>query len=275
MLGSTLRVFSFSELMNSSTRLGFSGMVMGKTGASMLTTIDPNFYAMNVIACISSGCLLLLYPLSKTERFVLISSVIGCGICCLIGLSRTYIIMLCIWIFMYLISQKSIKTITTIILAGLIVTVVFIHFMPTVIEGFQSRFKADDVIGGNGRIELIVLYYNLWFSDLNSIMFGIGLFNCHTHCSPLLYLYGLGIVGYIPLVCWFIYNWNMCKQTSNTSFRQYIPFIITFIGFSTIPAVGSMNYTMPILVAMLAAGMRNDEIKNREHQSRWKYLQTE
>lgn len=253
MLSATLSFYSLTDLMNPATRLGYTGMLLGNSGSSMATSIDPNFYAMNVIATIASGSLI--YPKlgTKLERAVLLISMFGCVVCCLIGLSRTFIILLLIWGILWSISQGNFKQTIVGLSMGIVLIVVFFQFMPTVATGLLARFSGADVAGGNGRINLILMYFEPWFENFGSILFGIGLFNCHTHCAPLMYLFGLGVIGAIPLMGWFIHYWIFCRKCiAKLSFKQWLPFFVTFISYSTIPAAGAINYTLPILISIAA-----------------------
>ena len=253
MLSATLSFYSLADLMNPATRLGYTGMLLNSSDASMATSIDPNFYAMNVIATLTTGCLLLSQRLFKWEKIFLIVSMLGCIVFCLIGLSRTFVVLLAIWGILWLFCQRNVKRAFSVLAVGIILIIAFFQFMPIVATGLLERFSGADVIGGNGRMNLILKYFEPWYESIETVLFGIGLFNCHTHCAPLMYLFGLGIVGTIPLVGWFLYNWRQCKRyVTKLSLRQCIPVIITFISFSSIPAAGAINYTLPILIAMSA-----------------------
>lgn len=252
MLSATLSYYSLENLMNPSTRLGYTGMLTRNSGANMAISIDPNFYAMNTMASISTICLIFHSIKSKNTKIISLISVLGSTICCLIGLSRTFIILLAVWGILWLLSQGDIKRTMMVLLATAVLVYSFFHFMPTIADGLISRFEGSDVIGGNGRIKLIIMYLIPWFKTVKSILFGIGLFNCHTHCAPLMYLFGLGILGAVPLLLWVIYQWEQCKTfCPKISLKKRIPFLITLVGFSTIPAAGAINYTFPLLISML------------------------
>lgn len=252
MLSATLSYYSLEDLMNPATRLGYTGMLIGNSGASMATSIDPNFYAMNTMASISTMCLIFHNIKSKNAKIISLISVFGSTICCLIGLSRTFIILLALWGILWLLNQGDIKKTFAVLLIAVVLVFSFFHFMPTIADSLISRFEGSDVAGGNGRLSLIILYFVPWFKTIKSILFGIGLFNCHTHCAPLMYLFGLGILGAMPLLLWVIYQWTKCKiYCLKMSLKMRIPFLLTLVGFSTIPAAGAINYTFPLLVSML------------------------
>ena len=258
MLSATLSYYSLQDLMNPATRLGYTGMLIGNTGANMATSIDPNFYAMNTIACISTVSLLLPKFQSKMGKIAAVISMIGSTVCCLIGLSRTFIILLAVWAVLWFLSQGDIKKTVAVLAVMSLFVFAFLKFMPTIAQGFLNRFEGADVVGGNGRINLILLYFKPWFETVLSILFGIGLFNCHTHCAPLMYLFGLGIVGTIPLFSWFAYQWNRCaKCCRKVGFQKIVPLFLTLIGYSSIPAAGAINYTLPIMISMIALVSEN------------------
>lgn len=265
MLGATLSYFSLQDLMNPATRLGYTGMLLNSSGADMATSIDPNFYAMNTIACISTVALAFPEFKSRRAKILALISAIGSTVCCMIGLSRTFIVLLAVWGVLLLISQGNIKkTFSVLVIAGILLFS-FFRFMPTIAAGFLNRFQGADVVGGNGRITLILLYFEPWFETIHSMLFGIGLFNCHTHCAPLMYLFGLGIVGVLPLLAWFVYQWNQCRICSNMRhFKSIIPMFITLIAYSSIPAAGAINYTLPMLIPMLALIVSNGLEKPNE-----------
>lgn len=252
MLSATLAYYSLQELMNPATRLGYTGMLTGNSGASMATSIDPNFYAMNTIASISTVLLLFADIKSKKMKILALTSIIGSTICCLIGLSRTFVILLIVWGVLWLLSQGNLKRNFLVLSIIGLLTISFFQFMPTIADAIDARFNGADMIGGNGRVNLIIIYFNQWFDNILSVLFGIGLFNCHTHCTPLMYLFGLGVVGVMPLFAWFVYQWHRCKRSSvNFTFKSVIPFLLTFLAYSAIPAAGAINYTLPLLVSMI------------------------
>lgn len=207
---------------------------------------------MNTIASISTIFLILPEFKSKLSRSLAVISVIVSTGCCLVGLSRTFIVLLIIWALLWFISQGNIKRAVVFAAIVGVLIFVFLQFMPTVVTGLMDRFQGADFAGGNGRVELISSHFEAWYKTIQSIFFGIGLFNCNTHCAPLVYLFGLGIVGFIPVLGWFIYQWNRCKSYyGRISFKEVIPVLITLISFASIPAAGAINYTLPMLIPML------------------------
>lgn len=276
MIGAALRYFSLSELMNPATRLGNSGLLIKASGTNMIISIDPNFYSMNVLAAVSSGWLLFESSRSRRERNIIIL-LVACSITlCLFTLSRTFVLLLVIWILLCSLGRINTKTIA--FLVGVCVLFfLFINAFPIVVDGFLSRFSENNLSGGNGRVDLIKEYFDLWLDNTILFFFGMGIFNCNTHCTPLQYLFGLGIIGSVPLFGWFFYNWSMCKQQiKKISFRLYAPIIVTFIFYATLPAVGSINYTIPILVTMLSITLKNDNeieyIKKDEYSVDSRYM---
>ena len=73
-----------------------------------------------------------------------------------------------------------------------------------------------------------------------------------------MYLFGLGIVGTIPLFSWFAYQWSRCaKCCRKVGFQKIVPLFLTLIGYSSIPAAGAINYTLPVMISMIALVSEN------------------
>lgn len=252
MMTTTLQHFTFLDLMGSTARLGQFGVLQEQVESKMLTSIDPNFYGMFVIALVSSAYLLL-----KNKRFpnktTLIILTIASVILCLCGLSRTFLLILCLWGVLITISKGSVKGVISIISIFAIVVFSVIWFFPDLVDAFDSRMNDADMAGGNGRIRLIEVHFAKWEDSWETLLFGLGLYENNVHCGPLRYLFGIGIIGFMILIVWFYKIFATVKGgCTHIPFSKYIPFILTFIVFSTIPAAGSLNAIYPLVISVLA-----------------------
>lgn len=109
MLISTLQVYDFVDLLTSSTRLGDDSMHFAEEGI-MNVSIDPNFYGMFAITAISTGVEVLSgyeSALSGSERSLMLVAVGSSLVVALIGLSRAFFMVLCVWGVLYALSRKK------------------------------------------------------------------------------------------------------------------------------------------------------------------------
>ncbi len=272
MLTSTLRFYTLAELMNDASRLGYTGMLYESSDASMISTIDPNFNAMNVIAMVAAGYLLMTSTkMTLKAKIALISIMAGSLVVCAIGLSRTFAIVVIIWAVLVFLSETDFKRTLVFVFLGTLAFLGFINLFPDVYDSILRRFDDIDVVGANGRIEWIIYSLDKWKDDIGAVLFGEGIYNVSTHCAPILYLIGLGIIGFIILFVWCIINTiNVTKSGGKLTLSKWIPLIVTFIAFSTIPSAGAVNRTFPMVVALLAlsikkenkdTGLENNQIK--------------
>ena len=258
MLINTLQYYDIRELMNSATRLGDTDDIKTNAATGMVVIIDPNFYGMNVIAAASAGINLLLTVKTTRAKKAIVIGLSGAAlIFALIGISRAFALVLVLWGILLILAQGKVKN----FLAALIVVVVFIamfySFFPTVVEGVLHRFAEADMAGANGRIALLNKYFGMWAENTGTMLFGVGLYNCHTHSTPFLYLFGTGILGTSIIFSWFL---RIIKVSSwvgtKDGLRRWIPFLVTFSMFSTIPAAGAIGYTYPLIVSILFLGVK-------------------
>lgn len=252
MLMTTLNYYSITELLVSSSRLGTTGMLSGETVSAMVVSIDPNFLGMDVIAVLSTGCLLFYKIKAVAQKMLLTIMLVVTSAICLLGLSRAFLIILIVWIALYFLLQGNLKYSLVFVGAIVILYVIFVTAFPDVYAAFANRFASSDMVGGNGRIELILIYMEQWKETILSMLFGIGLYNCHTHSAPLMYLFGLGIIGFVILLAWIFRLISISKAGCRVKLKYWIPLLATIGMAATIPAAGAMQYVYPMFIAILA-----------------------
>lgn len=253
MMTATLRHFTILDLMQNATRLGQHGVLQKHVESQMLTTIDPNFYGMYVIALVSSAYLMIKNKLYNSHKTSLIFLMVTSVILCLFGLSRTFLIILCLWGLITVVNNGSFKGLFSVVLLFIIIAFSIVNFFPELIDGFDRRMHDSTMEGGNGRVQLIVKHYSTWEKSVDAFLFGIGLYENNVHCGPLRYLFGIGIIGFLILTIWMFKIINIVKRgCRRLSYSKYIPLILTIIVFSTIPAAGSINAIFPLIISIIA-----------------------
>ena len=251
MLMTTLNSYTLLDLLNNSTRLGITGLLKDETVSSMVVTIDPNFLGMNAIAAVAAGSVIAGKNKNRKIKICIIALLVAIAVLSMLGLSRAYFLSLILWVVMYLFSQKNAKRACAFLLAVIILYIAFKCFMPDFYDALMERFAGDDIVTGNGRIKLITMYADMWFENIGTFLFGIGLYNCHTHCAPLLYLFGLGILGFAVLVLLELNYIFKVRAGHKVRFKYWIPFFLTLLMSATIPAAGALSYIYPVFLSIL------------------------
>ena len=117
---------------------------------------------------------------------------------------------------------------------------------PDVYSAILDRFSEGDVSTGNGRIDLIIKYAIPWNETLSTLLFGIGLYVCHTHCAPLLYLFGIGIFGVLILAALELRYIRLIKGKNRVGIKGWVPFIATLF-MKVVGLRGNTFSNMPFL----------------------------
>lgn len=250
MLYSTLRIHDFSQLLSPAFRLGTGNAGYAEDGV-MNVSVDPNFFGTFSISAIATAI-----PLLSKKNVSILSKLLIVIFSCsnlavsLIGLSRSFLLLLSIWVVLYLISQRNVKTIVVAMLLGLVILFLVYRLMPEVINSLLERFTHSDMSTGNGRTTLIKKYFDLWTQDIMTFLFGIGLYNCNVHCMPLQFLFGGGIVLFVFL---FALVLSYAKiRLKGFRLSSVVPFVVTLAMMCTVPAAGLLNSMFPLVFIGLA-----------------------
>lgn len=252
MLISTLQVYDFVDLLTSSTRLGDDSMHFAEEGI-MNVSIDPNFYGMFAITAISTGVEVLSgheSALSGSERSLMLVAVGSSLVVALIGLSRAFFMVLCVWGVLYALSRKKIKSLLPFIIAVIVAGVAIYLFIPDVLEAIFERLGEDNVADGGGRVSMIKRYFLDWSQNAQSILFGIGIFECDVHCTPLQALFGGGLAFMVLFAGFVVTLGKKNISVKNKSLlRSWLPMIVTVAMALTVPALMVLHCMYPIILA--------------------------
>ena len=175
--------------------------------------------------------------------FVLrMASMLFIFICGLLSLSRSFVVVLLVFIVIYMLANmKSIKRFAISISLMAILAVFLYLFLdknPQLLEGFVYRFTAEDMAGGNGRISGIQKHLTAFFNNPRGLFFGVGV----TQSSQV-----FGISGTAH---------NMLVQTLESF--GIIGFIVYLAGMLK-PAIielrnkPEIEYVLPVLAILLYA----------------------
>lgn len=254
MLTATLQVYELSELMDVGQRLGAADTDYVSSGI-MNVSIDPNFYGLFMIAAVSTA---VPYAMNKQasakQRFCLLAFSVISVLVCLVGLSRAAVLILAVWLLLFVLFQRGAKMMWMILAVAILVLVT----MPDVLDAIAARFEEDNMADGNGRISLIKKFFDEWLENPVTVLFGVGLFNCNVHCTPLQFLFGGGVVMLVLIVLLAVSF--MSRFVGKFSFAKSLPFLVTFGMMLTIPAAQLLNCLFPLVyVGLLSAARYEDK----------------
>lgn len=248
MLASTLQVYEMTDLLSTSFRLGSSSVDYVEEGI-MNVSMDPNFYGSFAIASISLAFPLIFQAGTRPVAKVCLALFVFTQLAvCLIGLSRAFVVILMVWMLLYLLSRRSIKGTVIAVIAIACIIILFVNFMPDVIETVLARFDDSDMATGNGRLTLIAEFWNEWGSSALTMLFGVGMYNCNVHCMPLQFLFGGGVVLFLLMVA-LAFSYRAAFKKKHLS--EFLPLIVTFAMLCTVPAGVMLNYMFPLVLTGL------------------------
>lgn len=257
MLFATLNEFEMSDLLDLSTRLGADDtdytdeMVMN-------VSIDPNYFGMFALTTLSTAVpLLMMKSIDKLSKTLLLIAIIPCVAVALIGLSRTFLLVLIAWLVLFLLSQRNFKSLILTVFLIIIGVILIRTLLPDVMRTLLARFRDADMATGNNRTEIIRRFLPMWIENIGSLLFGIGLFACNAHCMPLQYLFGGGIV-FSTLALLFVFSlFNGSERRHN--FYEYLPMLTVVVLSFTLPMANLLNFMFPIVLVGLYIKHLNKE----------------
>lgn len=250
MLAYTLRIYSIQELFSAANRLGSTAR-----SDAMTVIIDSNYYGAYVIASVSIGWLLL--QKKKTAYFqkiwIITAMIVALLVAC-IGLSRSFILALTLWVMMAMLSTKKLSHKILFIGICACVAIFVINLIPGAVDAIVERFQGDDVKGGNGRVEKVLIYGNEWLSSPIKLLFGVGFAECVAHCMQAQYFFGLGIAGSGLFAAMGCRYWKRARQLrkGRASFDCAIPAISVQIIAATVPIAQSLTFMLPVFMTLMA-----------------------
>lgn len=258
MLLSELRYFSLSDLLDATNRLGtpkkeYFGNV------EMRVSVDPNYYGMfSITSLVLGGLLFKNTQLKLLEKITLIVPLGIIMTVAFIGLSRSFVLVALIYAILYMVSQKRIKSLFSVLFAVLVVYLLMSILFPEIIQTLFERFtKEDSLQGANGRVDLLYEHFNAWQQNILTILFGTGLMKCNVHCMPLQYLFGGGITLFIVMLYFYVSLYRTHTTENNKTRNIFICLLPIIIMSCTIPIATSLTnlYSIIIVIYCLKKGI--------------------
>ncbi len=252
MLVSTLNAYSLMEILTSTARLGTAASAYNESG-QMGVRVDPNYYGLFAIAAISISVHFVLKRKLTTAKKLLLIICSGISFTvAIIGLSRSFLLVLILWLFVYFLSQKNIQTMLRMASIVCIAIVLFFLMIPEAVEALSSRFNSSDMATANGRVNLISEGMTAWKQGIGTILFGTGFFKCTIHCMPLQFLFGGGGVMAILVAVYYILLFKQVTEKRHFKFQEYLPLYSALIMSLSVPIAQSLTFMFPIIITFFA-----------------------
>jgi len=205
-------------------------------------SINPNTLGCVCILAMSGLLQLFMARKSKVTDFIFIAIMAISGI---LTVSRTFIILFIIMIFLFLIAnkgsmRKKVKFSMVLIAGCFIVFVLLNTIFPDALMNLQERFLVDDI--SSGRDDLFGKYNDFILSSRKILLFGVGAIELpqkvteqydvarnvpHNGIQELIIAWG--IIGFILFLWFFILLVRDVQKKNNyISLINYIPLILIF-----------------------------------------------
>jgi len=114
----------------------------------------------------------------KKHLIIRIASLVFILIAGMLSVTRTFVVVIALFVLVYVLaSMKNTKKMgIALAFIGLVAAIlaVIIAKNPELLEAFVYRFTAEDMSGGNGRIEAIVIHLKAWLTNFRGILMGVG-----------------------------------------------------------------------------------------------------
>lgn len=244
------------------------GTVEVSNDNSLRMTLNANALSYYSIAGLSCAALLL----SRKNRngFVQLIKIAILIIAGILTLSRTWFLCFALLLILFVLANlRGLRSgFKTILLVGSLILIfaIIANSFTDLTTGILARFSRSDISNGNGRIDLLLVFWNSFWNNAKYVPFGTGVVGYNSalgidasiHNSVLQLLVCYGVIGFTV----FIIGWMrpiLCRL-KNKELVYWIPFICIFIYSLGAQIVNPPSLLYPHLVAVLALQMGDKEI---------------
>jgi len=276
----TVKYTNWDIVFSGAIRIGLTNQFI----SGLSTTFNPN--EMGVFLCLAMSLVFTLLNRSQVNRFSGLVLLILLFFLGLLSQSRGFLISLLLMLsYFILFTSKSIRSFLNrlfiLVISSAFTWVIYERLLFNTVNAFVLRFSATDVT--NGRVGILLGYYNLWLSDLRAFfigysqqtyqMFGLraGIANV-AHNAIMELLISWGIIGTILTIMWVII---LVKK--QLLFRGKIAFAkidkVIFLPLFTLVVLVQngqfiSNYSYVILMMVAILSIREINIKSERKSSK-------
>jgi len=233
---------------------------------SMRLTIDPNYLGLFSLSSIM-GLYMLLQKFGN-NKFLYVLLMVVSTIWGFLTLSRTFFILLVVFMIMQIMFYKSTikqKLISMMLLCISATVVIFAtnQAFPDLFDSMFGRLSDSDFETAGGRSSLNTEYINLLFEDFKVFLFGTGCiemvkfgnFSNDLHCTWLQFPVGFGLIGLAIIIfgAFVLHSILKSKSTNESKInrRGFLTFFIIQLGYyAFLPSLENPSQLFPLLLGL-------------------------
>jgi hypothetical protein len=265
----TINQYGISNILNQALRLG----ELNTQDAKYHTYFDANELGMYLDVAIA--IILTLFINNKINGLWTYILVICMVIIGFTTLSKAFVFTLFLTVILYfLLTFKklilNIRSHAVFIVALVISGYIIVPYIKPLINNFKARFEMSDQ--SNGRIDIMVNYYNTWSQSIKSILIGDGLRNysegawmgASSHNATQEVLLSWGIIGLVLVIFWFIIMYRNQKYIGgNKKFEGILLLpLITLLFYVQSLQFFKLNAYILLLIVVFLTLQLNRDVEN-------------
>jgi hypothetical protein len=240
----------------------------------MMLKVNANTLAYYSIVGVSIG-LYYIKTNKEINKWIFIGSIILLAISGVFTVSRSWILVTAICIFLFIVDES--KSIKGVAIGGLIIIVVLfagykiIQSTPELLEGFTRRFTADDFSTSGGRTDLFMEYDRAFWSNIRFPLIGTGVTqyramtnvinSFHNMIQQIVVSYGIPFAIVFFAGMFAPLKWVRGRKLSIVT---WIPFVAVLLFTQTIQFINPETLMLPYIIAVYILMVEAEKQDNGE-----------
>lgn len=198
------------------------------------------------------------------NKWFSLAGVLFLAIAGLLSVSRSWLLVaagcICILIFALMKSAKGLFIMLGVLGVTFIVGVVVQQIFPELFIGMVTRMTSESFEGGNGRVEISAMYFDLFFNSIRTMLIGAGATYYRTalgmvksaHNGTLQVLMCYGLIGSTVFVGGMLAPLKRKRNEQRGELINWIPLIGTVVFVQTIQFINPCYLMLPYVIAVYA-----------------------
>ena len=236
----------------------------------MMISLNANSLAYySIVGCM---CGVVLLEATKNNKLIVFPLLLLTVLAGFLTVSRSWMLIMIICIALYVFSKvnKVKGMLITLFLVGvlLIALTIVLQAYPELADGFLTRFNSDGVEGGNGRVEIFIMYMDIFISNIRFVLLGTGVtdylavagtdISMHNGTQQILVCCGIiGFALYAVVLGGAVWKARKVRKHDKLMVSNWLP-IISIIAFTqTIQFLNPTMLMLPFVVGCYALKVEN------------------